>query len=543
MTTLLLDDHRKAVKLGPRIGGGGEADVFAVGAAQGTNLLAKVWKPSVQYVATSRAKVQFMVGKCPASIATRVAWPLSTLRDSPSGEVKGFLMQNFANARPLNDLMSIRYRNQHFPSINWSHLVTAAVNVASIFSICHKNGICIGDVSDANILITQQGSIRIIDCDSWQVQGQAKSFDASRVRTPEYTPPEIYANSSAIEHATVNHDNFALAVLIFKLLFQGRHPFYEPTGDLALAIKNHSTVLDNSKFDRLYFTGLTPLDAPQQLFTRFEHAFQTNARPTAGEWVQSLQSLSKSIRNCACNRHHAFSAHLTSCPWCEVDHELGPGFSFGQDASSTTSVTVPKLELDNLRRTMLQTTRIKPPKFFSQVCIQPCNPTPIRNGFFSTIRFWIGGIRSIKNQRERLLASAQNNFKQSLDRCKLISDMGENKLKNIQQDAEKSYLAVEAKVQQELKDFRNQDIRQLHGLSPVAYLQARTVESNLLLKTRRALDDVQKNASARLQALLTLASQTKKQLELELQSASESHRQASQRLAQAKADMEAVKAL
>src|SRR6185437_4759592 len=76
-----------------------------------------------------------------------------------------------------------------------------------------------------NILISSSGLVAFIDCDSFQVKGSDKYFFCE-VGVPRYTPPELLKERS-FENITrtINTDGFSLAVLIFQLLFLGRHPF------------------------------------------------------------------------------------------------------------------------------------------------------------------------------------------------------------------------------------------------------------------------------------------------------------------------------
>jgi DNA-binding helix-hairpin-helix protein with protein kinase domain len=72
------------------------------------------------------------------------------------------------------------------------------------------------------------------------------------VGIPMYQPPEFQNISSFRDvDRTAIHDNFALAVFVFLLLFMGRHPFsgrYLGPGDMPIekAIKGFSFAYSNS---------------------------------------------------------------------------------------------------------------------------------------------------------------------------------------------------------------------------------------------------------------------------------------------------------
>ena len=66
-------------------------------------------------------------------------------------------------------------------------------------------------------------TVAAVDCDSFQV-GDGSRFPCL-VGTELFVPPELLGKALGAARRTANHDAFGLAVLIFHLLFMGRHPF------------------------------------------------------------------------------------------------------------------------------------------------------------------------------------------------------------------------------------------------------------------------------------------------------------------------------
>src|SRR5205814_7863741 len=64
----------------------------------------------------------------------------------------------------------------------------------------------------------------LIDCDSFEIT-DGKTVFPCMVGVPTYTPPELQGQSFQGVRRTKQHDAFGLAVLIFHMLFLGRHPF------------------------------------------------------------------------------------------------------------------------------------------------------------------------------------------------------------------------------------------------------------------------------------------------------------------------------
>jgi DNA-binding helix-hairpin-helix protein with protein kinase domain len=103
-------------------------------------------------------------------------------------------------------------------------LVLAARNVAAAFDSLHESGILIGDVNQGNLLIDETMRVRFIDCDSFQVRSGEQTYYCP-VGTPHFTPPELHGVKLRDASRTPDHDRFGLAILLFHLLFVGRHPF------------------------------------------------------------------------------------------------------------------------------------------------------------------------------------------------------------------------------------------------------------------------------------------------------------------------------
>jgi DNA-binding helix-hairpin-helix protein with protein kinase domain len=146
-----------------------------------------------------------------------------------------------------------------------------------------------------------------------------------------HQPPE-YQNIPTFRGVVreANHDNFGLAVLIFQLLFMGRHPFsgrYLGEGEMPIerAIQEHRFAYGISAKSRLMEQppNVISINAvPQEVFYLFERAFMQELRPKAQEWVLSLDRLRARLKACS-NPFHKYYEGLLSCPLCEVESKTG----------------------------------------------------------------------------------------------------------------------------------------------------------------------------------------------------------------------------
>lgn len=133
---------------------------------------------------------------------------------------------------------------------------------------------------------------------------------------------------------TPNHDNFGLAVLIFQLLFLGRHPFAgrylngEPS--LGDAIKQRLFAYGSDAKNRGVVAPPSTLAleaATAFLAQLFKRAFLTDgtsktlvtARPLPSEWLHGLEVLKQSLKVCVIHGGHYYAGQLKDCPWCEIE--------------------------------------------------------------------------------------------------------------------------------------------------------------------------------------------------------------------------------
>ena len=188
-------------------------------------------------------------------------------------------------------------------------LVRAAGNIARAVASVHATGCVIGDVNHSGILVSDKATSTLIDSDSFQVIASNNKF-LCQVGTPEYTPPELQGVRFDRVARTSNHDNFGLAVLVFQILFMGRHPFsgiYQGQGDMPLerAIGEYrfaySTQPATTKMKPPPGAPLLT-DFPAYIGQAFEKAFGRagrTLRPSASEWVSLLNMLEGELVECA----------------------------------------------------------------------------------------------------------------------------------------------------------------------------------------------------------------------------------------------------
>src|SRR5262249_10925178 len=144
----------------------------------------------------------------------------------------------------------------------------------------HACGCVIGDINHSGFLVSDKATSVLIDSDSFQVVAANKSY-LCQVGTPEYTPPELQGARFDRVTRTFNHDNFGLTILVFQLLFLGRHPFsgvYQGSGDMPLerAIGEHRfaySLLTSATNMKPPPSAPSLTDFPLEVGQAFENAF------------------------------------------------------------------------------------------------------------------------------------------------------------------------------------------------------------------------------------------------------------------------------
>jgi DNA-binding helix-hairpin-helix protein with protein kinase domain len=419
---ILYDHMNNPILLGEELGRGGEGLVYTI---QGdTNNVAKVYHNTVISEKEEKLKVMVVNG---LDLSQFTAWPSATLHDQPRGMVRGFIMPRVSGHREVHELYGPAHRKVQFPNADWAFLIHAARNIAAAFQAIHDCGHTIGDVNQSGILISQQAVCRLIDTDSFQIRLGNKVYSCE-VGTPHFTPPELQGRSFRGILREKNHDNFGLAVIIFQLLFMGRHPFagrYSGSGDMPIerSIREYRFAFGAKASTKQMAPPPNTLDlsvctsSVEQLFVRAfseEGVFQEN-RPNAQEWVQQLDALQDGLRVCSKSPAHRYHRSLSSCPWCSLESISGTVYFL---VDSTTGSTQSNF---NLEEVWLKIQAIKIPSMEQLPNLKSIRvrPTPLPEyakpptGFLGFVNFFfdLHDDRGERKKRESILRQAEQQWK------------------------------------------------------------------------------------------------------------------------------------
>ena len=313
--------------LGKELGRGGEGAVYPVVGAP--DVVAKIYlKPPTTL---KGEKLRSMARRVSPGLLRVAAWPVDVLTDE-AGTVRGFLMPKVSAREDVHELYSPKSRRRAFPNVDFRFVVRVATNIARAFAQVHAVGNVIGDVNHGNALVGRDGTVVLIDCDSFQVRDGARIFTCD-VGVPLFTPPELTGQPFRGLKRNAGHDAFGLAVLLFHLLYMGRHPFAgkHVAGEMPI-----ERAIAESRFvygaNAAHF-GMTPPPGTlnlrafgEEIALLFELAFAPPgeaARPNAAQWVEALQSLERSLATCAATAAHHHPPGAGGCCWCEHEKQTG----------------------------------------------------------------------------------------------------------------------------------------------------------------------------------------------------------------------------
>ena len=275
-----------------------------------------------------------------------IAWPMGLLYNGSRSFI-GFGMSCVTASKELDDLYAYPPKKEF--DLNLKDKIICLVHLCEDVKRIHDLGQCIGDLNPNNMKIDENSlNVYLVDCDSYNFNQGAKTFKCL-VCAPGYVAPEVikackgytYENCPKITF-TKNTDNFSLGIHIFRMLFNGTHPYARRRaasneieksnlGSISsLPVPNCDRSVE--KGESLYFQKISGYDIPiwspditsipDYLRKLFERAFvegNTNpdARPKPEEWIEALKRYSGELTYCG--EHYYWKGNKGRCPYCEAN--------------------------------------------------------------------------------------------------------------------------------------------------------------------------------------------------------------------------------
>ena len=332
------DGHFEKVRLGELINKGGAAGKIYLDASHPQSV-AKIFH-NKNKSSTNRQKLEAMLLNRPnfpritkdenGVERVQIAWPDAILEDE-NGFCVGYLMPmiNMGEAVSLDHLMQKAIRSKLGLPEKYAYRVFAAYNVAAMVAAMHKCGHYIVDLKPSNVSVYKDTmTVAMVDCDGFSIKGENDNRYPAEFVSEEYIYPE--GMDLDCEDMGEEQDKFALAVIIFKLLNNGIHPFSgkpRKNDEKMLTIQNRIE-------EYHYAYGLWPdtYQAPhpysiheyfdKKTLELFERAFvKGEVRPTAKEWQEHLWALLHNLKPCKKNPNH-FYFTSKGCGLCVAEEKF-----------------------------------------------------------------------------------------------------------------------------------------------------------------------------------------------------------------------------
>lgn len=221
-----------AFYLGTPVGKGGEGTVYQID----KNLACKIYSLS-KLTRAKIEKIKLMISK--PIYDQDICWPIDLVMNSYN-EVVGYTMP-IAKGHLLSKIQSRAFVQEYFPKWKKKDIVQLAYTIIQKFYYLHQRNIIVGDINTRNIMFTSPTQVYFVDTDSYQIEG----FPCP-VGTNEFTCRELLEKGSKFSEMLRQwgHENFSLAILIYVLFMNGKHPY---------AIRGGSDPATNIKQDKFPF--------------------------------------------------------------------------------------------------------------------------------------------------------------------------------------------------------------------------------------------------------------------------------------------------
>ncbi len=187
---------------------------------------------------------------------------------------------------------------EKYKFIDRKYMVMLTLDILDKISLLHQNNILLGDINLTNILIDVE------KCKSFFVDTDSYQFDKYRctVGSVAFTAPEIQNKNFKTFKRSIEHENFAIATLMFVLFHCGQRPYSLLGGSTTQ--KN----IANQNFVYPYEQSITNL-APKGIYENmwnmlspslkraFYDCFKNGNRPSVERWIELFKEYLTDLEN------------------------------------------------------------------------------------------------------------------------------------------------------------------------------------------------------------------------------------------------------
>lgn len=207
------DQHFRLIELKTKLAEGGEGAVFTTSI---NGYVAKIYKRE-KITTDRRGKLMTMIIK--QIRHEGICFPVALIFNE-CNEFVGYLMPEAKGYELGKSVFQPKLLHKKFPDWNKVDLIDVSISILKKIKYLNDLNVILGDINPANILVTPQKEVYLVDCDSYQVEGYP-----CPVGTANFTPPEALGKDYKSFLRTQAMENFAIATLLFMLMMPGKPPY------------------------------------------------------------------------------------------------------------------------------------------------------------------------------------------------------------------------------------------------------------------------------------------------------------------------------
>lgn len=296
---VVFDKVKSPIRLVEKISEGGEGCVYKT--SKSKDIVAKIYFDK-KLTSHKQSKIDCIIDS--GLSIDGVCFPTTHLYNS-KGVFVGYLMPKAEGKKlDISVFKGERGMERCFASWTREDLVSLAISILSIIKKIHESGILIGDINGSNILVNSPTEVYFVDTDSFQINDYP-----CPVGTMEFTAPEIQGKDYNSFLRTIGNENFAIAVLLFRIMMFGLNPYAQQggagiehnikTGDFSFPYKENS----NNKIPKgpwCFFWSHLFFKLKEHFYYTFrkgESRFDETKRPGVDIWLDDLFFYQKQLKD------------------------------------------------------------------------------------------------------------------------------------------------------------------------------------------------------------------------------------------------------
>ncbi|WP_260958481.1 hypothetical protein [Pseudomonas citri] len=283
----------KPVRLTKKISQGGEGVIYETDMP---SFVCKIYHAE-QLTTLRRKKIKLMVTR--KIDHAGICWPTEVLFNQYS-EFVGYLMPCAQGKTMFSAIFIKPAFLKVFPTWGRIDLLNVCLAFLEQVRFLHGLNILLGDINAQNLLVTQDSTkLWMVDTDSFQIEG----FPCP-VGTENFTAPEIQGIDYRTFMRSKEHELFAIATMLFMILFPGKPPYSQQNGGSPSANIKAKNFPYRDFDDQENFSGENaPEGAWETIWNHlkkdvriaFQRTFRDGDRISVEDWIDLLRRYRYSV--------------------------------------------------------------------------------------------------------------------------------------------------------------------------------------------------------------------------------------------------------